>query len=158
MNDPWMKKPFSMKMTRAQILEQLHENRAGRTAESSRETAESRGIDEYLHLIRKDQPAKPLYKFNDLTDFDVFNGPGLLIEELQKINCESFGDQLQIDVNSDKKYLTLNLGQQIEIDSNSNKDQEPLIVEPLKIKLKFFKNNNLARASTTTEESGDGFD
>mmetsp|Transcript_13573 Transcript_13573/g.23096 ORF Transcript_13573/g.23096 Transcript_13573/m.23096 type:complete len:210 (+) Transcript_13573:414-1043(+) len=48
---PWMQKPFDMKKQRDLIMEKLSEVRSAKTADSSRESAKSRG-DSMLELVR----------------------------------------------------------------------------------------------------------
>lgn len=48
---PWMMKPFSIKLARNSVLEKLQDKRSAKTAESSRDGANSRG-DSMLHLVR----------------------------------------------------------------------------------------------------------
>jgi len=62
---PWMQKPIDMKKSRQSILERLHEIRSAKTADSSRESAHSRG-DPMLELVR-DCSVSGLerFRFND---------------------------------------------------------------------------------------------
>jgi len=50
-NHPWMQKPYSIKLTRENLLERLNEKRSAKTTDSSREENNSRG-DQLLQLVR----------------------------------------------------------------------------------------------------------
>lgn len=62
---PWMQKPIDIKKARNNIMDKLHEIRSAKTADSSRESASSRG-DPMLELVR-DMSVVGLerYMFND---------------------------------------------------------------------------------------------
>jgi len=70
-NHPWVKKPFSIKMTRSSIMDKLNEKRSEKTAHTSKEDEKYRG-DDMKELIRQPSESQlELYKFNDLMDHDI---------------------------------------------------------------------------------------
>lgn len=48
-----------------------------------------------------------IYKFNDMVDFDIDVSPGHLWEELQMFNIDLFEEKLKLDINMEKKYVTI---------------------------------------------------
>lgn len=78
---PWMKKPFSMKLTRQNLLDRLQEIRSQKTSASSREDkGNSRGsdMDDFIRApIDEDEPCKhlELFRFNDMNDHDIDVSP-----------------------------------------------------------------------------------
>jgi len=65
-----MKKEFSVKLARSSILEKLQEKRSAATS-SSTDRYNSRG-DSMLEFVRKASESQiELFRFNDMTDFDV---------------------------------------------------------------------------------------
>ena len=50
-NHPWMQKPYSIKLTRENLMERLNDKRSAKTTDSSREENNSRG-DQLLQLVR----------------------------------------------------------------------------------------------------------
>jgi serine/threonine protein kinase len=98
---PWMKKPFSVKLTRQTLHDNLQAKRSARTAESSREAANSRGAeDPLLEFVREASVSElELYRFNDLTDHDIDVSPGSIWEELQAINEDFLDGRLKLEQN-----------------------------------------------------------
>jgi len=47
-NHPWMQQPYSIKLTKENLMEKLSEKRSSKTCASSRDENNSRGIDEML--------------------------------------------------------------------------------------------------------------
>ena len=96
-------------MTRENILEKLSELRSKKTCSSSREVANSRGVDEpMLELVRQTSVKNlELFKFNDMTDHDIEVTPGTIWEDLNEFNCEYFDNKLQLEQNFEKQYLKL---------------------------------------------------
>lgn len=95
-NHPWMKKAYSTKLVRQGILEKLQESREKKTADSSRECANSRAIENpMLELVRQcSQKNLELYKFNDMTDHDIDVAPSTIWEQLNEFNSDCFEDRL----------------------------------------------------------------
>ncbi len=123
-NHPWMQKPIDMKKSRANILERLHEIRSAKTADSSRESATSRG-DPMLELVRDSSViGLEQYKFNDQTDFDIDCEPGVIWDELNSFNTDIFDGKFRIESNLEKKWMKLSL---------EDKEEAPMVV-----KVKFF--------------------
>ena len=121
---PWMQKPIDLKKVRHSIMDKLHEIRSAKTADSSRESASSRG-DPMLELVR-DMSVLGLerYRFNDQTDFDVDCEPGVVWDELNSFNEDLFEGRLKIEAHPEKQHLTLAL--------------EDKASAPLLVKVKFY--------------------
>jgi len=104
-----MQKPYSYKMTRENVLEKLAELRSKKTCSSSRDVANSRGVDEpMLELVRQTSVKNlELFKFNDMTDHDIEVTPGTIWEDLNEFNCEYFDNKLQLEQNFEKQYFKL---------------------------------------------------
>jgi len=86
-----MQKPYSTKLVRQAILEKLQEQRSKKTADSSREDANSRGDNQLLELVRQTSEKNlDLFKFNDMTDHDIDVAPGTIWEDLNEFNTEYF--------------------------------------------------------------------
>jgi len=64
------------------------------------------------------------YTFNDKTDFETQCDPGYIVEKLQEFNTNACGDQLEIEINDEKKWVKIKKGE-------NGAD--------LTVKLKFFK-------------------
>lgn len=122
---PWMQKPIDIKDRRANITERLHEIRSAKTADSSRESASSRG-DPMLELVR-DTTVVGLerYTFNDQTDFDVDCEPGVVYDELNSFNTDLFDGKFRIETSLEKKWIKLSLEDKTEL--------------PMEVKVKFFE-------------------
>ena len=84
------------------IQEKLQENRTKKTADSSRGDANSRG-DGMLELVRQTSVQNlEMFKYNDMTDFDIQADPAVVWEEINNFNCEYFDSQLTLDCNLEK--------------------------------------------------------
>jgi serine/threonine protein kinase len=83
-NHPWMKKPYSNKLTKQSLIDMLQDKRSEKTAESSnsREAGTSRAVaDPMLEFVREvSQSELELFKFNDMTDFDIDVAPAVVWE------------------------------------------------------------------------------
>jgi len=66
-----------------------------------------------------------------MVDFDIDVSPGHLWEELQMFNIDLYDDRLQLELNSEKKYLTIQMN-----------DPETDQID-FKVKVKFFCLNKL---------------
>ena len=119
-------------MTRQSILDKITEKRAEKTSQTSN-AVESRSRGETMNeLIREASVSQlELYKFNDMVDFDIDVSPGHLWEELQMFNIDLYDDRLQLELNSEKKYLTIQMN-----------DPETDQID-FKVKVKFFCLNKL---------------
>jgi serine/threonine protein kinase len=94
-NHKWMQKPYSTKLVRQAILEKLQEQRSKKTADSSREDANSRGDNQLLEIVRQTSEKNlDLFKFNDMTDHDIDVAPGTIWEDLNEFNSEYFDGKL----------------------------------------------------------------
>jgi hypothetical protein len=90
-NHKWMQKPYSTKLVRQAILEKLQEQRSKKTADSSREDANSRGDNQLLEIVRQTSEKNlDLFKFNDMTDHDIDVVPGTIWDDLNEFNSEYF--------------------------------------------------------------------
>ena len=105
---PWLQKPYSVKMTRQSVMDKIVEKRAEKTvAASNANESRSRG-DLMNELIRETTGSDlELYKFNDMVDFDIDVSPGFFWEELQMFNIDLFEEKLKLDINMEKKYITI---------------------------------------------------
>jgi len=124
-NHPWMQKPYSTKLVKEAIQEQVSEKRSEKTVDSTPRQggAHSRGDTQLLQLIRQTSMANlMLYKYNDMTDHDIDVSPGEILEQLNTFNCEYFENNLEVVPNFDKQHIKL-------IVKNEN----------LEIKIKFFE-------------------
>jgi len=92
-NHPFMKKPYSHKLTKQSLLDMLQDKRSVKTAESSREAGSTRAVaDPMLEFVREvSQSQLEVFKFNDMTDFDIDVTPAVLWEQLQIFN-DDFND------------------------------------------------------------------
>ena len=108
-NHPWMTKPFSMKMTRQVLLDNLQTKRSVKTATSSRDEEACRAInDPMLEFVRQTSASQlNLYKFNDMTDHDIDVAPGVLWEDLQVFNTDFFDGKMKLEQNAEKKYFKI---------------------------------------------------
>ena len=76
-NHPWMKTPFSTKLTRQDLLDKLQTKRSEKTADSNTRENNSRGVDDLmLEYVRPQKSDLELFKFNDMTDHDIDVSPG----------------------------------------------------------------------------------
>jgi serine/threonine protein kinase len=117
---PWMQKAIDIKKVRSNIMEKLTEIRSAKTADSSRESASSRG-DPMLELVRDiSMIGLERYKFNDQTDFDIECEPGVLWDELNSFNQDIFEGKLKIESNLEKQHFKIGL---------EDKDSIPLLVK-----------------------------
>ena len=133
--------PFSYKMTKSNIMEKLQTIRSEKTADSSRKGGDSRGIDSLLELVREDSMVS-IYRFNDMTDFDIDCLPVDLWEELNSFNCDFFDSKLDLDLNVEKKYIKMNLKEPATIEPSMNSkygQEQHLELNPLEIKVKFYR-------------------
>mmetsp|Transcript_13574 Transcript_13574/g.23098 ORF Transcript_13574/g.23098 Transcript_13574/m.23098 type:complete len:408 (+) Transcript_13574:43-1266(+) len=122
---PWMQKPIDVKVARTTILEKLQETRSAKTADSSQQSASSRG-DAMLELVRQSSVlALERYRFNDLTDYDIDCEPGVVWDELNSFNEDLFEGKFKIESNIEKQWLKLSLESKEEL--------------PLQVKVKFFE-------------------
>jgi len=48
-----------------------------------------------------------MYKFNDMTDFDIQTDPGEIWEELNNFNSDYFESKLKLESNLEKQYIKL---------------------------------------------------
>lgn len=101
-NHPWMKKPFSVKLTRQSLMEKLQELRSQKTSASSGEHKGNCRGDNMLEYIRKPKEALEIFRFNDLTDHDIDVDPGVVWEELNCFNVEAYDEKLQIQADPEK--------------------------------------------------------
>jgi len=99
-NHPWMQVPYSVKVTKENILEKLTERRTAKTTDTSRGSSGNRG-DQMLELVRQTS-ALEVQKFNDMTDFDIQTTPGEVWEELNNFNADYFDSQLTLESNVEK--------------------------------------------------------
>jgi serine/threonine protein kinase len=140
-NHPWMQVPYNIKETKESLLDKLSDKRSSKTAESSGDDRNSRGIDQMLELVRQTSVSDvENLKFNDKTDFDIETDPGRLWEELNNFNADYFESQLTLEENSEKQYIKMTLPGKEE-DNTSD----------LVIKVKFF---DLQPIKEEVEEEG----
>lgn len=66
-----------------------------------------------------------LYKYNDMTDFDVDVAPGEILEQLNTFNCENYEERLEIVPDFEKQNVKI-------FDKSEN----------LEVKIKFFEVEN----------------
>ena len=100
---PWVNKPFSVKMTRASIMERLQEKRSQKTAHSSKEDDKNYRGGPMTELIRQASASElEIYKFNDLVDHDIEVSPGTIWEELNMFNEDLFEGKLNLNYNTEK--------------------------------------------------------
>ena len=105
-----MQKPFSAKLTRGNILEKLQEKRSTKTADSSIENNTSRAVGEsMLDFVREASSELEVFKFNDMTDFDLDVTPAALWESLEEFNSDFYDDKLKLEQNLEKKHFKLSL-------------------------------------------------
>lgn len=128
---PWVNKPYSVKMTRSNIMEKLQEKRSEKTNHMSKEDDKTYRGGPMKELVRIPSSSQlELYKFNDLVDHDIEVMPGTIWEELNMFNEDLFEGKLTLDYNSDKKYMTIEMS-----------DPETGALDFL-VKAKFFALNN----------------
>lgn len=142
-NHPWMQKPFSQKLARTQLLDTLQEKRANKTADCSREEANSRGAmqDPLFEFVRQTSESElEIYKFNDLTDHDITVPPAAIWEQLQIFNDDFYESKLKLEQNLDKKCFILeddNLKIKVKfLELNHQKSGDE---EPKRLRLRFIK-------------------
>lgn len=108
---PWIKKPFSVKLTRSFIMDKLSEKRMEKnTNASSRDEDKTYRGGDMLELVRQVSDSQlQLYKFNDMVDHDIEVMPGQIWEELNEFNEELFESKLTLNYNEDKKNITIEM-------------------------------------------------
>ena len=122
-----MLKPIDMKVSRANILDKLQEQRSAKTADSSNRDGNSSRGDAMLELVRQISAGNlERYAFNDMTDFDIDYEPGVIFEELNNFNTEYFESKMKVETNLEKKWIKLEL--------DETEESAKLI-----IKMKFFE-------------------
>jgi len=129
---PWIKKPFSVKLTRSFIMDKLNEKRMEKntTASSRDEDKNYRGGD-MKELIRQVSESElQLYKFNDMVDHDIECMPGQFWEELNMFNEDLFDCKLKLNYNENKKHMIIEMA-----------DPETGALD-FSVKAKFFALNN----------------
>jgi len=108
-NHPWMQMKMDLKGSRQNLLEQLHEKRSAKTADSS--TRDSRDGDmrgePMLELVREKPENFENFVFNDMTDFDIDYDPGVIYEEINNFNAENYENKLKIELNAEKKWIKI---------------------------------------------------
>ena len=123
---PWMNMKLDIKASRAGLIEQLHEKRSQKTADSStRDSDNNMRGPPMLELVREKPENFENFKFNDMTDYDIDYAPGVVFEELNNFNENFYEKKLNIELNADKKWIKIH-----------QEGTEELM--PLKIKVKFF--------------------
>lgn len=135
---PWMQQKLDIKASRAGLIEALHEKRSQKTADSStRDSADAsmRGPP-MLELVRDVPENFENFKFNDMTDYDIDYAPGVIYEELNNFNETYYEKKLNIELNSEKRWIKIH-----------QEGTEELM--PLKVKVKFFN------VTEKPEEEGD---
>lgn len=144
-NHPWMQVPYNVKETKDSLLDKLSEKRSTKTAESSGDDRNSRGIDQMLELVRQTSVSDlENLKFNDKTDFDIEADPGVLWEELNNFNSDYFDSKMNLECNTEKQYIKAT------VPGESNDD--------LVLKIKFFdlkQQNNSEENEDEAEEDED---
>lgn len=108
---PWIKKPFSVKLTRSFIMDKLNEKRMEKnTNASSRDEDKNYRGGDMKELVRQASESElQLYKFNDMIDHDIEVMPGQVWEELNVFNEDLFEGKLNLNFNQDKKYITIEM-------------------------------------------------
>merc|ERR1719375_131117 len=136
---PWIKKPFSVKLTRSFIMDKLNEKRMEKntTASSRDEDKNYRGGD-MKELIRQVSESElQLYKFNDMVDHDIECMPGQFWEELNMFNEDLFDCKLKLNYNENKKHMIIEMA-----------DPETGALD-FSVKAKFFALNNQVEESSS---------
>ena len=121
---PWMTKDFDLKKTRDDILAEVQDKRSEMTDVSSRQDAVSRG-DKKLDLVKQSSFIVD-NRFNDMTDFDITVDPGVIWDDLNTFNEESYDGKFEITHVENKHILLL-----LKAEEQGQQD--------LKIKVKFFQ-------------------
>jgi len=108
---PWIKKPFSVKLTKSFIMDKLNEKRMEKnTNASSRDEDKNYRGGDMKELVRQASESElQLYKFNDMVDHDIEVMPGQVWEELNVFNEDLFEGKLNLNFNQDKKYITIEM-------------------------------------------------
>lgn len=108
---PWIKKPFSVKLTRSFIMDKLNEKRMEKntTASSRDEDKNYRGGDMKEFVRQVSESELQLYKFNDMVDHDVEVMPGQFWEELNMFNEDLFDCKLKLNYNENKKHMIIEM-------------------------------------------------
>lgn len=111
--------PYSTKLVRETIQEQISEKRSEKTVDSTPRQggAHSRGDTQLLELIRQTSNQNlMLYKYNDMTDHDIDVAPGEILEQLNTFNCEYFEGNLEVVPNFEKQHIkVLNKSENLEV-------------------------------------------
>jgi len=89
-----------------------------------------------LELVRDVPENFENFKFNDMTDYDIDYAPGVIYEELNNFNESYYEKKLNIELNSEKRWIKIH-----------QEGTEELM--PLKVKVKFFN------VTEEPEEEGD---
>ena len=108
---PWIKKPFSVKLTRSFIMDKLNEKRMEKntTASSRDEDKNYRGGDMKEFVRQVSESELQLYKFNDMVDHDIEVMPGQFWEELNMFNEDLFDCKLKLNYNENKKHMIIEM-------------------------------------------------
>jgi len=97
------------------------------------------------------------YRFNDMTDFDIDVQPGDVWEELNSFNCDFFDSQMKLDLNVEKKHIKLRLEEPVKLEELGKNSKfcvdEPLQIEPLEVKIKFY---HIDHSNQDEEEKEEG--
>lgn len=147
---PWINKPFSVKLTRAAIIDRLNEKRSEKTAHMSKDDEKNYRGDVMKELVREASVSQlELYKFNDLVDHDIEVMPGQIWEELNMFNEDLFEGKLTLDYNQEKQYMTIEMSdpESGELDflvkakffALNNTDDESYEGEPQRLRLRLVK-------------------
>jgi len=107
---PWINKPFSVKLTRAGIMEKLQAKRSEKTSHMSKEDDKCYRGGDMKELVRQASASElELYRFNDLVDHDIECMPGTIWEELNMFNEDMFEGKLKLDYNPEKQHMTIEM-------------------------------------------------
>lgn len=124
-----MQTPYSVKMTKENLMEKLTDKRSAKTTGSSREGQDSRGGDSMLELVRQTSVSNiEVQKFNDKTDFDIQANPSIVWDELNNFNDDYFESKMTLECNLEKQYIKATMPGEAGNDSNDD----------LVLKIKFF--------------------
>lgn len=77
-------------------------------------------------FIRPPKEELEMFRFNDLTDYDIGVGPATVWEELNQFNVEAFDERLQLHADEEKKCFII-----------EEKDENDQLL--YKVKAKFFE-------------------
>jgi len=111
-------------------MDKLLEKRSEKTQHMSKEDDKNYRGGPMKELVRQTSVSElELFKFNDLVDYDIEVMPGTIWEELNMFNEDLFEGKLDLDYNSEKQYMTIEM-----------KDPESGKLD-FKVKAKFFDLN-----------------